>query len=127
MPDSAQYDFFATQFATSIVRESGESENYWFGRMLRYLETDEFVFRNFFGADYTEDDFRKSMINGTIDVTVFNISNVSYTVDPNDSTLATATCDVEIEANVNNVRKSGNFTLTHKIKQGWQTYESTLS
>lgn len=127
MPDTAQFDFFATQFATSLVRESGEPENYWFGRMLRYLETDEFVFRNFFGTDYTEDDFRKSMINGTIDVTVFNISNVSYTVDLNDPTLATATCDVEIEATVNGARKSGNFTLTHKIKQGWQTYESILS
>ena len=127
MPDSAQYDFFATQFATSIVRESGETENYWFGRMLRYLETTEFVFRDFFDTDYTEDEFRKAMVSGAIDVTVFNISNVNYTVNPTDSTMATATCDVEIEANVNGVRKSGNFTLTHKIKQGWQSYESTLS
>ena len=127
MPDTAQYDFFATQFSTSLVNESGKSENYWFGRMLRYLNTDEFEFRNFFGTDYTEDGFRKSMINGTINVSVFNISNINYTVDPNDPTMATATCNVEIEAVVNNVRKSGNFTLTHKLKQGWQTYESTLS
>jgi hypothetical protein len=127
MPDTAQYDFFATQFATSIVNESGKAETYWFGRMLRYIDSDEFEFRNFFGTDYTEDEFRKQMSAGVIDVTVFNISNVSYTPDPNDPTLATATCDVEIEAVINNVRKSGNFTLTHKIKQGWQTYESTLS
>lgn len=127
MPDSAQYDFFATQFATSIVRESGEPEAYWFGRMLRYLDSDEFVFRNFFGIDYTEDDFRKSMRSGAINVEVFDISNVNYTLDPNDSTMATVTCDVNIEANVNGVKKSGSFTLTQKIKQGWQTYESTLS
>lgn len=127
MPDTAQYDFFATQFATSIVQESGEAEAYWFGRMLRYLNTDEFVFRNFFGIDYTEDDFRKSMKNGTINIEVFDISNINYTLDPNDSTKATVTCDVEIIASVSNVRKSGNFTLTQKIKQGWQTYESTLS
>ena len=127
MPDTPLYDFFATQFAISIVRESGEPEAYWFGRMLRYLDTDEFVFRNFFGVDYTEDEFRKSMKSGVINVETFNISNINYTLDPNDSTMATVTCDVEIAASVNNVKKSGNFTLTHKIKQGWQTYESTLS
>lgn len=127
MPDTEQYDYFATQFATSIVNESTKPETYWFGRMLRYLNTDEFVFRNFFGKDYTEDEFRKAMVNGTIDVTVFNISNINYALDPNDSTLAIVTCDVEIEAKVNGREKSGNFTLTQKIKKGWQTYESTLS
>lgn len=127
MPDSAQFDFFATQFATSIVRESGTSKVYWFGRMLRYLDSDEFVFRNFFGNDYTEDEFRQRMKDGTINVEAFDISNINYTVDPNDSTLATVTCDVHITASINNVRKGGDFTLTQKIKQGWQTYESTLS
>jgi len=127
MPDTAQYDYFATQFATSIVQESGTAKAYWFGRMLRYLDSDEFVFRNFFGADYTEDNFRQGMKNGNVNVEVFDISNVNYTLDPNDSTLATVTCDVNIIASVDNVRKSGTFTLTHKIKQGWQTYESALS
>ena len=127
MPDTAQYDFFSQQFAISIVEESGKAETYWFGRLLRYLDSEEFVFRNFFGVDYTEDEFRKGMSAGTIDVTLFNISNINYTPDPGDPTMATATCDVEIEAIVNNVRKSGSFTLTHKIKRGWQTYESTLS
>ena len=127
MSDLAEHDFFATQFAISIVRESGEDESYWFGRLLRFINTDEFVFRNFFGNDYTERQFRKKMASGAINVNLFDISNVLYTADPSDSSLATVTCDVNLEATVDGVRKRGNFTLTHKVKQGWQTYESTLS
>lgn len=127
MPDLAEHDFFATQFAVSIVRESGEADSYWFGRLLRFLDTDPFVFRNFFGADYTENEFRKKMANDEINVYAFDISNVNYAVDPNDPSLATVTCDVKIEATVDGAKKTGNFTLTHKVKQSWQTYESTLS
>ena len=127
MPDLAEHDFFATQFAISIVRESGEAENYWFGRMLRFLDTSEFVFRNFFGTDYTERELRRKMTSGQINVSVFDVTNVNYTIDPNDSSLATVTCDVNIEAMVDGVRKSDNFTLTHKVKRSWQAYESILS
>jgi len=127
MPDLAENDFFATQFAISIVRESGEAENYWFGRMLRFLDTSEFVFRNFFGTDYTERELRRKMTSGQINVSVFDVTNVNYTIDPNDSSLATVTCDVSIEAMVDGVRKGDSFTLTHKVKQGWQSYESILS
>jgi len=127
MPDLAEHDFFATQFAISIVRESGEAENYWFGRMLRFLDTSEFVFRNFFGTDYTEGEFRRKMKSGQINVRIFDVTNVNYAIDPNDSSLATVTCDVNIEAIVDGVKKGDNFTLTHKVKRSWQTYESILS
>ena len=50
MPDRPENDYFATQFATAIVNESGKQTQYWFGRMLRFLGSDEFVFRNFFGV-----------------------------------------------------------------------------
>jgi hypothetical protein len=127
MPDGPENDFFATQFATAIVQESGAATQYWFGRLLRFRGTDEFVFRNFFGATYTESEFIENLKAGDIRVEVFNISNVNYAIDPNDSTLATVTMDVYIEATINGADNKGSFTLTHKVKQGWQTYESILS
>ncbi len=128
MPDGPENDYFATQFATAIVNESGGNRTmYWFGRMLRFLGSTEYVFRNFFGTDYTETQFREKMESGDITVSQFDISNVSYTVDSSDPTLATVTMDVAITATVNASEQSGNFTLTHKVKQGWQAYESELS
>ena len=128
MPDGPENDFFATQFATSIVRESGGNRNaYWFGRMLRFLGSDEYVFRNFFGTNYTETQFREKYENGDITISKFDISNVSYAIDAGDPTLAVVTMDVNIEAKVDGVDKSGNHTLRHRVKQGWQAYESELS
>lgn len=128
MPDGPDYDYFATQFATSIVNESGGNRsNYWFGRMLRFIGSTEYVMKNFFGKNYTESQFREKYQNGEITIDVFDISNVSYAVDPNDATLATATMDVHIEGTVDGAKKKGNFTIAHKIKQGWQAYESELT
>lgn len=127
MPDGPENDFFATQFATAIVRESGKQTQYWFGRMTRFLDTNEFVFRNFFGVNYTESDFIEALKSGDIAVEKFTISNVNYAINPNDPTLATVTMNVHIEATVKGASKTGDFTLTHKVKQAWQTYESTLS
>lgn len=128
MPDGPQNDYFATQFATAIVNESGGNRNmYWLGRMMRFLGSTEYVFRNFFGTDYTETEFRAKMESGDITVEQFNISNVTYTVDSTDSTLAVVTMNVAITATVNASEQTGNFTLTHKVKQGWQAYESELS
>lgn len=126
MPDGPENDFFATQFATAIVKESGASTDYWFGRMLRFLDHDEYVFKNFFGEDYTESDFRKSFNEGDITVEAFDISKVNYTVNPTDPTLATVTMDVHIEATIGGTAQTGDFTLTHKVKQGWQAYSSEL-
>lgn len=127
MPDGPENDFFATQFSLAIVQESGTATQYWFGRLLRYLGTEEFVFRNFFGVTYTESEFIDNMKSGNIVVEVFDISNVNYAIDPNDSTLATVTMNVHIEATINGMSNKGDFTLTHKVKQAWQTYESILS
>lgn len=128
MPDGPEMDYFATQFATSIVQESGGSRKaYWFGRMLRFLGSTEYVFRNFFGTDYTETQFREKYENGTITVSQFNISNVNYVIDATDPTLAVVTMDVFIEAKVDGAAHTGNHTLRHRVKQGWQAYESELS
>jgi len=128
MPDGPQNDFFATQFATAIVQESGGSRNaYWFGRMLRFLGSSEFVFRNFFGKNYTETQFREKYENGEITISRFDISNVDYAIDATDPTLAVVTMDVDIEAQVDGTAQNGNFALEHKVKQGWQAYESKLS
>lgn len=129
MPEERANDYFATQFATAIVRESGGGgkTTYWWGRMIRFLGSNEYVFRNFFGTDYTETQFRAKYENGNITVSTFDISNIVYTIDPTDPTLGTVTMDVEIEATVDGEEKKGTFTLTHKIKLGWQAYESELS
>lgn len=127
MPDGPENDYFATQFAAALVKESGGPSDYWFGRMLRFLGSNEYVFRNFFGNDLTESDFRKKFMSGDITVKTFNISNVNYTIDPNDATLATVTMNVSVDAEVDGNHQTGNFTLTHKVKQGWQAYESSLS
>ncbi|MGI8789255.1 MAG: hypothetical protein ACR2HG_16065 [Pyrinomonadaceae bacterium] len=127
MPDGPENDYFATQFANSIVKESGAANQWWFGRMIRFLDRNQWVFKNFFGTDYTESEFRKKYEAGDITVDTFDISNVNYTIDPNDPTLATVTMNVHIVGTVDGVGKNDNFTLTHKVKQGWAAYESTLS
>jgi len=91
------------------------------------------VNRYFFSASapkpvaVAESEFREKFRNGDIRVSAFDISNVSYAIDPTDSTLATVTMDVHIEAIVDGTEKNGDFTLTHKVKQGWQAYESAFS
>ena len=129
MSDDSANDYFATQFATAIVKESGGDgrNTYWWGRMIRFLGSDEYVFRNFFGVDYTEIEFRRKYENGDITISRFDISNVDYTVDEKDPTLGTVTMNVRIEAVVDGAEKGGNFLLTHKVKRGWQAYESELS
>lgn len=129
MPDDEANDYFATQFATAIVRESGGGgrTTHWWGRLIRFLGSNEYVFRNFFGTDYTETEFRQKYQNGEITVSAFDISNVNYTIDPNDPTFATVTMDVHIEATIDGLEQRGNFSLTHKLKLGWQAYESELS
>jgi len=128
MPDGPENDYFATQFATSIVRESGGNRNaYWFGRMLRFLGSHEYVFRNFFGTNYTETEFRAKYESGDITINRFDISNVNYAIDATDPTLAVVTMDVFIEAKVDGTAHSGSHTLRHRVKQGWQAYESELS
>ena len=128
MPDGPENDYFATQFATAIVKESGGGRStYWFGRMLRFLGSDEYVFRNFFGTDLTETQFREKYENGDIKVNRFDISNVVYSIDPNDPTLAVVTMNVDIEAVVNGSEVGGSRVLTHRVKLGWQAYESELS
>ncbi|MCY7345524.1 MAG: hypothetical protein LH614_04820 [Pyrinomonadaceae bacterium] len=129
MPDGPENDFFATQFATSIVQESGGGgkTTYWFGRMLRFLGSDQYVFRNFFGTDYTEKEFRAKYENGDLLVNRFDVSNIVYAIDPADSTLAVVTMNVHIEAVIDNQAKSGDFTLAHKVKLGWQAYASELT
>ncbi len=89
-------------------------------------DTNEFVFHDFFGRDYTEDQFRKGLSNSTILVSKFSMKSVDYVLDPADPTLATATVIATIEATVNGVFNSGDYTVTHQIKQGWQTYDSTV-
>lgn len=127
MPEGPENDYFATQFATAIVNESGALTQYWFGRQLRFLGSNEFVFRNFFREDYTETQFIAALKSGAISISTFDISNVNYDIDPNDPDLATVTMDVYIEATIDGISKNGNFTLTHNAKRAWQTYESTLS
>lgn len=129
MPDGPADDYFATQFATSIVQESGGEGKtvYWWGRLIRYLDTNEYVFRNFFGIDYTEKEFRAKYETGKIKITRFDISNVEYTVDPTDPNSAVVTMNAHIEAMVDGADKVGDFMLTHKVKKGWQAYESELS
>jgi hypothetical protein len=95
--------------------------------MLRFLGSNEYVFRNFFGTDYTETEFRAKYENGDITVDRFDISNVDYAIDAADPTLAVVTMNVYIEAKVDGVFRSGNHTLRHRVKQGWQAYESELS
>jgi len=129
MPDGPENDYFATQFATSIVQESGGGgrSTYWFGRMLRFLDHNEYVFRNFFGTDYTETQFREKYEKGEIVVNTFAISNVVYTIDPMDQTLAVVRMNVHIEAVIDGSDQSGDFSLAHKVKRGWLAYESELA
>ena len=94
---------------------------------MRFLGSDEYVFRNFFGQNYTETEFRAKYESGDITIDRFDISNVNYAIDAGDPTLAVVTMNVNIEAKVDGTAHTGNHTLRHKVKQGWQAYESELS
>ncbi len=130
MPDLPEFDYFITQFAGSLLRESGTGRSRWFGRLLRFYNGNEFVFKNFFGNDYTETEFRDKLNNGEIKVTRFDVSNINYVSDGSDSRFATITADVYIEAEVDDPGGppvySGNFQIVHKLKQTYQAYETEL-
>jgi hypothetical protein len=127
MSDLADYDNFATQFANSLVKEATTGNGNWFGRLVKFNQKDEFQLINFFGTTYTESEFRAALADDTIVITVFDVSNISYSVNQSDSNYATATADVHIEASISGFDQIGDFTITHNIRQTWQTYETTLS
>lgn len=127
MSDLADYDNFATQFAKSLVKEATTGNGNWFGRLVKYNQKTEFQLINFFGTNYTETEFRAALADDTIVITVFDVSNISYSVDSNDSNYATVTADVHIEAVIGGIDNVGDFTITHNIRKTWQSYETTLS
>lgn len=131
MSDLTQYDNFCTQFRDSLLQEAtgslGEPNN-WFGRLLRYRSGQEYQIIDFFGETYTEAVFRQKLQDDEIKITVFNFTSpISYTDDPNDPLLATATVSAHIEATVDGKSVSGDFNITHKIKKAWQAYETTFA
>ncbi|MGC2234581.1 MAG: hypothetical protein WA584_00285 [Pyrinomonadaceae bacterium] len=127
MSDSADYDNFATQFAKSLTKEGRTGDGNWFGRLVKFHQNTEFRLINFFGTNYTESQFRAALADDTIIITTFDVSNISYSENPNDSDYATVTADVHIEAAIGGVDNVGDFTVTHNIRKTWQTYETTLS
>jgi len=126
MADLAQYDKFASQFANSLVQESTTGNGNWFGRLVKFRQGEEFQFINFFGTSYSESVFRRALENNTIVIKKFDVSNINYVPEASDPLYATVTADVYIEATIDAEQKSGNFTIMHKIKQTWQSYETEL-
>lgn len=126
MADLAQYDSFATQFGNSLVQESTTGNGNWFGRLIKFHQNQEFQLINFFGADYSESEFREALANDTIVVTRFDVSNIDYVANVTDPLYATVTAHIYVEATINSEEKAENFTITHKIKQTWQSYETEL-
>lgn len=126
MSDLAEFDTFATQFGRSLTKEGDTGNSNWFGRLVRFHQGEEFQLINFFGTNYSETEFRQALEDDTIVVKVFEVSNINYSIDPNNSFFATATADVHIEATIGEEEKSGDFTITHKIKQTWQSYETEI-
>ena len=126
MSDLAEFDTFATQFAHSLEKESDTGDGNWFGRLVRFHHDNQFLFRNFFGSNYSESEFRQGLEDDTIVVKSFEVSNITYVVDPINPVFATVTADVHIEAMINGEQNIGDFTIIHKIKQTWQTYETEL-
>jgi hypothetical protein len=126
MSDLAEFDTFATQFANSLEKEGDTGDDNWFGRLVRFHHDNQFQFKNFFGANYTESEFREALEEDVIVVKVFDVSNIIYVVDPVNPFYATVTADVHIEAMINDQESIGDFTIIHKIKQSWQTYETEL-
>lgn len=126
MADLAEFDTFVTQFGRSLTKEATTGDGNWFGRLVRFHQGDEFQLINFFGANYSESEFREALEDDIIVVKVFDVSNINYALDPNDSLFATATADVHIEATIGKEEKAGDFNVTHKIKQTWQSYETEI-
>lgn len=126
MADLAEFDTFATQFGNSLTKEGITGDGNWFGRLVRFHQGSEFQFINFFGTNYSETDFRRALADDTIVVTKFDVSNINYTSDEFNQLYATATANVHIEATIDGIEEEGDFTVTHKIKQTWQSYETEI-
>jgi hypothetical protein len=127
MSDLAEYDYFATQFGNSLKQEGTTGNGNWFGRLVKFHQNNEFQLINFFGTNYTESEFRDALANDTVVVKDFSVSNINYTADVNNPLYATVTADVHIEATIGLEEKQGDFTITHNLKQTWQTYETVIS
>ncbi|HEY0428028.1 MAG TPA: hypothetical protein VGC76_09635 [Pyrinomonadaceae bacterium] len=126
MSDLAEFDTFATQFGNSLLKEGETGDSNWFGRLVRFYQGSQFRFINFFGTNYTESEFREALETDAIIVKAFDVSNISYVVNPSDPLYADVTADVHVEAIIDGEEKINDFTITHKIKQTWQTYETEL-
>jgi hypothetical protein len=127
MADLAEFDTFVTQFGRSLTKEAETGDDNWFGRLVRFHQSSEFQLINFFGTNYTESEFRQALEDDTIVVKNFDVSNINYVTDPNNAFFATATADVYISATIDGEPIDGNFTVTHKIKQTWQSYETEIT
>jgi hypothetical protein len=126
MADLAEFDTFATQFGNSLIKEGDTGNGNWFGRLVRFYQGSEFQLINFFGTNYSESEFREALENDVIVVKTFDVTNINYALDPNNSLFATATADVHIEATVDGEPKAGDFTITHSIRQTWQSYRTEI-
>lgn len=128
MADQAEYDNFCTQFRDSLVKEAsselGEVPD-WFGRLLRYRGGKEYQMLDFFGKTYGEKEFRNKLMNDEIKIDAFEYTSpIEYEASTTDPTLATATVKVHVEATIDGVKQTGDFTVTHKIRKAWQAYET---
>ena len=128
MADESEYDNFCSQFRDSLIKEAssepGEIPD-WFGRLVRYRGGNEYQMQDFFGETYGEKEFRQKLSNDEIKINVFEYTSpIVYTASLTDPTLATAVVQVHVEATIDGVKQTGDFTVTHKIRKAWQAYET---
>ncbi|MCD9189105.1 MAG: hypothetical protein LUM44_21995 [Pyrinomonadaceae bacterium] len=121
MPNTAQG--YCEEFCRSIHPEGFRTGN-WFGRLLAF----KYQILNFFGTDYSEEEFRTKINDGSIKIISIsepNITNASFGDDINSPGTINGT--FAIEAEVDGVKHAATLTFEHEVKWSIHATRTTLS
>lgn len=121
MPNTAQD--YCEEFCRSIAPDRFSSGN-WFGRLLAF----KYQIINFFGNDYSEEEFRNKIKDGSIKIISISEPSITAANVGNDITLPgkiTGTFDIEVE--VDNVKYSKTVAFEHEVKWSIHAIKTTLS
>jgi len=103
---------YCEEFCRSIDPERYISGN-WFGRLLAF----KYQMFNFFGNEYSEEEFRSKIDDGSIKITSISEPNVTNTnFGDNINSTGTITGTFDIKAEVDGVSHSATLTFEHEVK-----------
>lgn len=121
MPNTAQG--YCEEFCLSIDPSRFSSGN-WFGRLLSF----KYKLYNFFGNDYTEEEFRSKLKDGSIKIIeISEPSNVTDNFGTTVGTDGTITGEFTITAEIDGKTKTATYSFEHEVKWSIHATKTTLT